>query len=455
MTAPAGSATAPASPETVEWFAGLFEPLAGLAIERGVKLPALIDSLKLALVRAATSVVAAEAAVPDVAAGPGAGGQGVGAAQPARSDSRLAVMTGVHRKDLRRIRTTGSTARPKGRSIAGEVFARWQSDPRFLTTRGRPRVLPRQTEDPTHPSFEELVTGITRDVHPRPVLDELVRLRMVETVGSGEARVRLLQSAFVPVADSAQMLQLAHDNLADHCAAVAANLSGDGRRFLEQATLQRRTDGRVRPRVQSRHAGRMGKRICDPDAAPARAVRSRSRGCAAARSPGPARHVRPGRTDARQSMKRPLRPARRSMLWLAMVLAACSDPGSGGTGVPGDASSVAAPTPTPPPAGAPSTPQPPPSSPPPGSPPAVGSPAACSAPANASGAPYAGIIEAQADGCLLVGDRSIVIAGAQIVRRSGAAAVVAELVPGVHVTIEPEPTDPGRARTVTIDDIGI
>ncbi|MET0509315.1 MAG: hypothetical protein ABWZ78_14230 [Burkholderiaceae bacterium] len=154
-------------------------------------------------------------------------------------------------------------------------------------------------------------------------------------------------------------------------------------------------------------------------------------------------------------MKRPPRPARRSMLWLAMVLAACSDPGSGGTGVPGDASSVAAPAPTPPPAGAPSTPQPPPSSPLPGSPPAVGSPAACSAPANASGAPYAGIIEAQADGCLLVGDRSIVIAGAQIVRRSGAAAVVAELVPGVHVTIEPEPTDPGRARTVTIDDIGI
>ncbi|MET0509316.1 MAG: DUF6502 family protein [Burkholderiaceae bacterium] len=237
MTAPAGSATGPASPETVEWFAGLFEPLAGLAIERGVKLPALIDSLKLALVRAATSVVAAEAAVPNVAAGPGpgAGGQGVGASQPARSDSRLAVMTGVHRKDLRRIRTTGSTARPKGRSIAGEVFARWQSDPRFLTSRGRPRVLARQTEDPTHPSFEELVTGITRDVHPRPVLDELVRLRMVETVGSGEARVRLLQSAFVPVADSAQMLQLAHDNLADHCAAVAANLSGDGRRFLEQA----------------------------------------------------------------------------------------------------------------------------------------------------------------------------------------------------------------------------
>ena len=35
---------------------------------------------------------------------------------PPRSDSRLAVMTGVHRKDLRRIRTTGSTARAHSRS---------------------------------------------------------------------------------------------------------------------------------------------------------------------------------------------------------------------------------------------------------------------------------------------------------------------------------------------------
>jgi hypothetical protein len=199
--------------DDVEWFAGLFEPLAGLAIARGAKLPALIDSLKLALVRAALAEPAGEAA----------------------SDSRLAVMTGVHRKDLRRIRTTGSTARPKRRSLAGEVFARWQSEPRFLTARGRPRVLRRQAVDAAQPSFEELVAGISRDVHPRPVLDELMRLRMVETLGADEQRVRLLRTSFVPATDSAQMRQLALDNLADHCAAIAGNLAGDGARFLEQA----------------------------------------------------------------------------------------------------------------------------------------------------------------------------------------------------------------------------
>jgi hypothetical protein len=93
-------------------------------------------------------------------------------------------------------------------------------------------------------------------------------------------------------------------------------------------------------------------------------------------------------------------------------------------------------------------------SPPPGSAPAAGAAPACAAPANASAASYAGIIEAQSDGCLLVGGRSILITGARIVRRSGAVAEVAELVPGSQVTVEPDPADPGRAHTVTIDDIG-
>ena len=236
-TATPAPPTGSAAPEqAIEWFAGLFEPLAGLALERGVKLPALIDSLKLALVRAATAVSDAELSGQATATATPAGAPAARPDRPPpRSDSRLAVMTGVHRKDLRRIRTTGSTARAHRRSLAAEVFARWQSDPRFLTSRGRPRVLIRQAGDPGRPSFEELVAGITRDVHPRPVLDELLRLRLVETIGAGESRVRLLQSAYVPAVDATQMIQLAHDNLADHCAAVAANLSGGGRRFLEQA----------------------------------------------------------------------------------------------------------------------------------------------------------------------------------------------------------------------------
>lgn len=191
----------------------LLEPIASLALARGVKLPALIDQLKIAMVRAA------------LADAPGA--------EP--SDSRLAVMTGVHRKDLRRIRTTGRPNAPGGHSIATQVFARWRADPRFLTGRGQPRQLPRSAADPAAPSFDALVASITRDVHPRAVLDELLRLALVEPVRGD--RLRLRQAAFVPASDDDAMLALAVDNLGDHAAAVAANLSRGGRRYLEQAVF--------------------------------------------------------------------------------------------------------------------------------------------------------------------------------------------------------------------------
>ncbi len=199
----------------------LVEPLAALALREGVQLPALIDALKVALVREAVGA-------PTAPRLPGASAGGI-------TDSRIAVMTGVHRKDVRRIRAQGRPAAPRGASLAMQVFARWRSDPRYLTARGAPRQLPRQAsagEAPV-PSFESLVLAVTRDVHPRTVLDELLRLGIVES-RPGD-RVRLTQTAFVPAADDRAMVSLAVANLGDHAAAVGANLARTGPRFLEQA----------------------------------------------------------------------------------------------------------------------------------------------------------------------------------------------------------------------------
>lgn len=189
---------------------GLVEPLAALALREGMQLPALIDALKLALVRTAGR-------------------------EPAVSDSRIAVMTGVHRKDVRRIRSQGVPNAPRGASIAMQVFARWRSDPRYLTSRGQPRQLPRQASggDSDMPSFESLAGAVTRDVHPRAVLDELLRLAIAQT-RPGD-RVQLVRTAFVPVSDDQAMVALAAANLGDHAAAIAANLADSGPRFLEQA----------------------------------------------------------------------------------------------------------------------------------------------------------------------------------------------------------------------------
>lgn len=233
-----GLVPAPMSPDAAaEWFADLLEPIALLALERGVRLNGLIDALKLALVRAAISLADDDGRSPATVLRPASPTSQADAAagRAAFSDSRLAVMTGVHRKDLRRIRTTGGTTRAKSLSIVGEVFARWRSDPRFLTRRGEPRHLLRHRDGGERASFEELVAAVTRDVHPRPVLDEMLRLGMVETDGRVGDRVRLLHAAYVPAADKAELMHLGRDNLADHVAALVGNLQGDGRRFLEQA----------------------------------------------------------------------------------------------------------------------------------------------------------------------------------------------------------------------------
>jgi len=126
-----------------------------------------------------------------------------------------------------------------------------------------------------------------------------------------------------------------------------------------------------------------------------------------------------------------------------LLLAACSDPGTGGTGIPGPTAGVDAPAASPTPVEAPPDALAP-AAPPPG----------CAAPPAADSDPYTGLVRAVADGCLLVGDRAIVITMAVIQQRSGGTATAADLVAGIQVTVEPEPADPGRARIVTIEDSG-
>lgn len=185
----------------------LLEPLGRLALACGWTLPVLIEALKVALAAAATREA------------------------PRASMSQLSVRTGVHRKDLRRIAAQATPRR--ARSPASEVFARWRSDPRYLTARGRPRVLPRLADPDGGPSFDALAASVTTDVHPRAMLDELQRLGLAEVDARG--RVRLVATAYVPRRDGMQMLGLLADNVGDHLDAAVANLQADGERFLEQA----------------------------------------------------------------------------------------------------------------------------------------------------------------------------------------------------------------------------
>jgi hypothetical protein len=190
--------------------AQLLGPLARLAVERGLKFPEIKELLKQAFVHAA---VAAEAA---------AGATNV---------SRVATTTGLTRREVTRLAAQQPPARAGRSSPATQLFTRWAADRRLRDRKGRPKALPRQGPAP---SFESLARAITRDVHPRRLLDELLRLGLASHDAATDT-VCLLEQAFVPRDDRQRMLGFLGDNVADHFAAAVANVLGDERRHFEQA----------------------------------------------------------------------------------------------------------------------------------------------------------------------------------------------------------------------------
>lgn len=151
------------------------------------------------------------------------------------SASRLSVLTGLHRKDIRRLREPQPEyAPPSSVSLGARLIARWTGEAEFCDAEGRARPLPRQAE--RGPSFEGLVASVSTDVRPRAVLDEWLRLGLVEV--DAEDRVALRAEAFVPSEGFDEKAHFLGRNLHDHLAAAANNVSGD-RPMLERSAHYR------------------------------------------------------------------------------------------------------------------------------------------------------------------------------------------------------------------------
>jgi Family of unknown function (DUF6502) len=186
----------------------LLQPLIRLLLREGVAFPAFVAALKPIFLQAAREELAAR--------------------RMATSDSAITLLSGVHRRDVRRLgRLPQATEAPPPLSLAGEVAGRWMSDPAWLDDAGQPRVLPRSGSA----SFDELVAGISSDVRPRAVLDEMLRLGVAH---EGDAGVALQAAGFAPRDGFEEMASLFAANLHDHVAAASANLQG-GANHLEQA----------------------------------------------------------------------------------------------------------------------------------------------------------------------------------------------------------------------------
>ena len=193
----------------------LLRPLVRLLIRRGVTLPTLVGLLRELYVDVARHDVLRDAR--------------------AQTDSRISLLTGIHRKELRRQRTSDVAAAPEpaGLSLSSQIIARWLGGPPWSGTDGAPLPLPRSAPA-GEASFDALVTAITRDLRPRAVLDEWLSENIVR-MDANECVV-LNAAAYLPRPGSAQQLHYFARNLHDHIAAAAANVVADGRPpFLDRS----------------------------------------------------------------------------------------------------------------------------------------------------------------------------------------------------------------------------
>ena len=194
--------------------ARLLRPLVRLLVRAGVTFPALCDLLRELYVNVAEYDFALSG--------------------KEQTDSRVSLLTGIHRKEVRRLRGAGApvSAVPATVSRTSRIIARWLADPAFTDEAGHPRPLPR-TAEAGHPSFEALVASVTKDVRPRAVLDEWLDRGLVAEVAGG--RLTLAEAAYVPGGGSDQQLYYFGRNLHDHVAAAVTNVLEPKPRFLERA----------------------------------------------------------------------------------------------------------------------------------------------------------------------------------------------------------------------------
>ncbi|WP_299679240.1 DUF6502 family protein [uncultured Roseobacter sp.] len=189
----------------------ILRPLVRALIAQGVSAPALYRIVKQTYVEVAVDDLGEDA-----------------------TDSRVNVVTGVHRRDVKEFRARDkneSTETQRKVSILLTVVGRWLSDPAF-SENDQPRVLPRFATD--GPSFETLVQSVSRDIRPRTVLDELTRQGIAALE---EDQVRLLSEGLVGSADTDQKLHFFAHNLADHMQAGVENLLSDTPQYLERAVF--------------------------------------------------------------------------------------------------------------------------------------------------------------------------------------------------------------------------
>lgn len=182
----------------------ILHALVRVLLRHGMPMPAFVDLAK----RAYVDVALREFGIPGRKA----------------SASRVALLTGLTRKEVQRILDTpedpGSAAAAQ-HNRAARVVAGWVRDPLFHDDHGQPLAL---DPDDIEKGFAGLVRRYSGDMPPRAVLDELLRVGTVERNGDG--RIRLLTRVYIPRASDTAKLGILGSDVSYLIGTIDHNLQG-------------------------------------------------------------------------------------------------------------------------------------------------------------------------------------------------------------------------------------
>lgn len=141
------------------------------------------------------------------------------------SSSRIALATGLGRREVKRLRdllaTPGATSASDALAtlnLASRLLSGWHRDPDFTGPRGKPRLLAPHGE----PSFESLARRYAPDIPPTAILRELKSVGAVRETPTGKLRV--IERYYMPTQLATESIVRGGSALADFATTMVHNL---------------------------------------------------------------------------------------------------------------------------------------------------------------------------------------------------------------------------------------
>ena len=194
---------------------GILRPLVRFMLSQGLTYTILVDLLKSIYVEVALNEFKLET--------------------KRQTDSRISLLTGVHRKDVKRLSEMIEADAPPPASVTlgAELVAKWVGQAPYIDGHGRPVPLTRGAKSGGEKSFEALVASVSKDIRSRAILDEWLRLGIVHI--DHDDCVCLNTEAFIPKQGFEEKAYYFQHNLHDHIAASVHNMLEMGPPFVERS----------------------------------------------------------------------------------------------------------------------------------------------------------------------------------------------------------------------------